>query len=249
MKILVCMSVVPDTTTNIRFTDQMDALAVAGIQWIINPWDELALARALEIREQPGSGITQVSVIHAGLKDTEPVIQKALAAGADSAYRIDCSPADSMEAAVQLSEAIRKENFDLVMTGYDSADYNGSAVGEMIAELLGYSSFSSVSSLSVEGSEITIDREGDGRSETIKVSPPVVLTIQKGIARDPRIPSLRGIMTARTKPLYQVEPVVCSPSVRFVRFENPAPRSKCRMVEPGNEQELVNLLRNEANVL
>lgn len=249
MKILVCMSVVPDTTANIRFTGAMDALDSTGIQWIMNPWDELALTRALEIREQPGSGVTQVSVIHVGTKDTEPVIQKALAVGADSAYRINHSPVDSMEVASQVAEVIRKEGFDLVITGLDSADYNGAAVGEMLAELLGWTSFSSVSSLAIGNSAITIEREGDSRTETILADLPCLLTIQKGIAKDPRIPSLRGIMTARTKPLIQVEPVNSSPLTRFVRFENPAPRSKCRMVDPGNMDELVGLLRNEANVL
>ncbi|MFA5815995.1 MAG: electron transfer flavoprotein subunit beta/FixA family protein [Bacteroidales bacterium] len=249
MKILVCISVVPDTTTHIRFTDKMDALDTNGIQWIINPWDELALTRALEIREHPGSGVTQISVIHIGMKDTEPVIQKALAVGADSAYRVNHAPADSLEAASQIAEVVRKEPFDLVITGHDSADYNGSAVGEMLAELLGWASFSSISSLSVVDSVITLERESDIRSETIIAKAPCVVTIQKGIAKDPRIPSLRGIMTARSKQLTLVEPVKCAPLTHFVRFENPAPRSQCRMVDPSHVEELVNLLRNEANVL
>ena len=130
MKILVCMSVVPDTTTQIRFKPDMNSLETSGIQWIINPWDELALTRALEIREQPDSGVTQVSVIHIGLKDADPVIQKALAVGADSAYRVNVAAAGAMEVACQLSEVVKKEHFDLVIAGHDSADYNGSAVGE-----------------------------------------------------------------------------------------------------------------------
>jgi electron transfer flavoprotein beta subunit len=249
MKILVCISVVPDTTTHIRFTGKMDVLDATGIQWIINPWDELALTRALEIREQADSGVTQVSVIHVGMKDTEPVIQKALAVGADSAYRVNHAPADSLETASQIAEVIRKESFDLVITGHDSADYNGSAVGEMLAELLGWTSFSSISSLSMADSVITLERESDDRLETIKANSPCVLTIQKGIAKDPRIPSLRGIMTARSKQLILVEPVPCTLQTHFVSFENPAPRSKCRMVDPSHVEELVNLLRNEANVL
>lgn len=249
MKVLVCMSVVPDTTTNIRFTDKMDALSVAGIQWIINPWDELALTRVLEIREQTGSGITEVSVVHVGLKDTEPVIQKALAVGADSAFRVDLAPSDAMEVAAQIAEVIRQQQFDLVVSGKDSADYNGSAVGEMLSELLGWTSFSSVSSLSVEESVITLERESDSRTETIRANVPCVLTIQKGIAKDPRIPSLRGIMTARTKPMKVVEASPGEVATRFVRYENPAPRSKCRMIDAADAAELVALLRNEANVL
>lgn len=249
MKILVCMSVVPDTTTNIRFTGTMEALDTAGIQWIINPWDELALTRALEIREQPASGVNHIAVVHVGLKESEPVMQKALAVGADSACRINRAPADAFEVAGQLAEIIRRDPFDLVITGHDSADYNGSAVGEMLAEMLGWTSFSSVSSLLIENSAITLEREIDSRTETILAKSPCVLTIQKGIAKDPRIPSLRGIMTARTKPLTVVEPVECKPLTRVAGFENPAPRSKCRMIDRANAEELAGLLRNEANVL
>lgn len=249
MKILVCLSVVPDTTTQIRFTPAMNALDTTGIQWIINPWDELALTRALEIREQPDSGVTQVSVANVGLKESDPVIQKALAVGADSAYRVNLAPGSSLEVAHQLAELIKKEQFDLVIAGLDSADYNGSAAGEMIAELLGWTSFSSVSSLSVAGNSVTIEREMDSRTETIRASAPLVVTIQKGIAKDPRIPSLRGIMGARTKPLTPIEPVAANGNAAFVKFENPAPRKACRMIDAANPEELVSLLRNEANVL
>lgn len=249
MRILVCMSVVPDTTTNIRFNSSMDALETTGIQWIINPWDELALTRALEIREQAGSGVENVTVIHAGPKEAEPVIQKALAVGADAAIRINRSPADSMETASLIAQVAREQKFDIIVTGNDSADYNGTAVGAMLAEMLGQVSFSSVSSLSVENSRITIEREDGGCTETIIAAAPCVLIIQKGIAKDPRIPSLRGIMTARTKPLTVIEPAAGESITRTVRFENPAPRTKCRMIDPANTAELVGLLRNEANVL
>ncbi len=249
MKILVCLSVVPDTTTQIRFTDQLNALSTTGIQWILNPWDELALTRALEIRELPESGVSQVTVAHVGLKEADTVIQKALAVGADSALRVNLSPVDSFQVAFQLAEIVKKENFDLVLAGLDSADYNGSAVGEMLAELLNWTSFSSVSSLSVNSSGITLEREMDSRTESILLQAPCVLTIQKGIAKDPRIPSLRGIMGARSKPLTAIEPAESAANVTFVRFESPAPRAKCTMIDPSNPEELVNLLRNEANVL
>ena len=158
-------------------------------------------------------------------------------------------PSDSFETASQLLEVVTKENFDLVIAGHDSADYNGSAVGEMLAELLGWTSFSSVSSLAVKGDTVSLQRESDLGTETIVAKSPSVISIQKGIARDPRIPSLRGIMTARTKPLNTIEPVASQVYTRFVSFANPAPRLKCKMVDPLNTVELVSLLRNEANVL
>ncbi len=227
----------------------MEGLDTTGIQWIINPWDELALTRALEIREQPESGVTQVSVVHVGLKEADPVIQKALAVGADSAWRVNVAAEGTFDVACQLAEVIKKEKFDLVITGHDSADYNGSAVGEMLAELLGWTSFSSISAFAAARDSITIEREMDSRTETLAAHLPCVLTIQKGIAKDPRIPSLRGIMGARTKPLIALEPMPCTGPVAFVKFENPAPRMKCRMIDPANPEELVELLRNEANVL
>jgi electron transfer flavoprotein beta subunit len=249
MKILICISVVPDTTTNIRFRPDMKSLDTTGIQWIINPWDELALTRALEIREEAASGVTQLSVVHTGPKEADAVIQKALAVGADSAFRINRAPADSFETASLLADWLGKESFDLVIAGRDSSDYNGSAVGEMLAEMLGWTSFSSISALSVGADGVTLTRESDALTETIRTGLPCVITIQKGIAKDPRIPSLRGIMTARSKPLTIVEPVDSAPLVRYVEFANPEPRGKCRMIDPGNEEELVGLLRNEANVI
>ncbi len=249
MKILVCLSVVPDTTTNIRFNAGMDALDTTGIQWIINPWDELALTRMLEIREQPGSGVDNITVIHVGPKESDPVIQKALAVGADAACRVNALPAGSSDVAREVARFVGQQPFDLVVAGLDSADYNGSATGGMIAEMLGWSSFSSVSSVDIEGTGVTLEREVGAKKETIRVTVPCVITIMKGIARDPRIPSLRGIMTARTKPLTVLEPVGGHSAVRFVRFENPAPRPKVRLVDPAAMDELAGLLKNESKVL
>lgn len=249
MKILVCISNVPDTTTKVKFTDNNKKLDPAGIQWIINPWDELALTRALELKEDPKNGIQSVTVAHVGLADSEPTIRKALAIGADDAIRINTQTNDAFYVASQIAEVLKKEQFDVIICGIESADYNGSNVGSMIAELLNIPSVSAVSGLSFENGQAVINREIDGGKETVIVPAPFVAVVQKGIAKEPRIAAMRGIMMARTKPIKVIEPVNIEPLTEIVQFEVPHPKPPCKFIEPDNIKELVNLLQNEAKVL
>jgi len=248
MKILVCISNVPDTTTKIKFVNNNTMFDNQGVQWIINPWDELALTRALELKESSNGNITEVCVINVGTKDTEPTIRKALAIGADKAIRINTEPKDAFIVATQLSEAIKKDNFDIIMCGIESSDYNGSAVGGMLAELLDIPSISSASSLNISGNEITIDRENDGGREVLSSSLPLLVIVQKGITKEPRIPSMRGIMSARTKPLTTIEPTAVEPLVSFDNYLLPQSKAACKMVSSDDPKELINLLHNEAKV-
>lgn len=249
MKILVCISNVPDTTTKIRFTDDDTRFDTASVQWIINPWDELALTRALELKEGSGGSIEKVTVVNVGPKESEPTIRKALAIGADDAVRIDAEPSDAHVVAGELAGHIRNNPYDIVLCGIDSSDYNGSLVGGMLAELLDLPSVSSVSKLNIENDEITINREIDGGSEILSTETPFVAIVQKGIALEPRIPSMRGIMMARKKPLNVAEAAGAEPLTEFVRFELPPPKAACKMVDEENIRELVALLHNEAKVL
>ena len=249
MKILICLSNVPDTTTKIKFTGDNKAFDTTGVQWIINPWDELALTRALELKESSGGTVESITVITVGMTDSEPTIRKALAIGADSAFRINAQPKDAYFVAAQMAEVIKKENFDLIMAGIESSDYNGAAVGGMLAEFLEWPSVSSVSGLELDGSNIKIYREIDGGKETLSTQVPFVAIVQKGITKEPRIPSMRGIMTARTKPLTVVEPVNIEPLTEDLGYELPKPKAACKMVDPENPGELIRLLRNEAKVL
>lgn len=249
MKILVCISNVPDTTTKIKFTADNKTFDTAGIQWIINPWDELALTRALEVREANPSAIESITVLNVGTSLTEPTIRKALAIGADSAVRINCEPVDAFNVASQIADYASKENYDIIMCGIESSDYNGCSVGGMLAELLGYTSVSAVSFFNIENGNITLKREIDGGQEQISVSTPFVAVVQKGIAKDARIPSMRGIMTARTKPLKVAEPVDTGTLTGFVSYEYPKPKATCKKIDPENVKELVNLLHNEAKVV
>ena len=249
MKVIVCLGNVPDTTTKIKFVDDNKAFDTTGVQWIINPWDELALTRAMELKEDNKNTVDTVTVITVGLKEAEPTIRKALAIGADDAIRIDADPKDAYYVAFQLAKVLKKEDFGFVFSGIESSDYNGAAVGGMLAEFLDLPSVSAVSSLQMDGSVVNLTRDIDGGREVISVQTPFVAIVQKGIAIEPRIPAMRGIMMARKKPLNVIEPAEQENLTGFTSFELPKSKPPCKMIDPENIKELVNLLQNEANVL
>jgi electron transfer flavoprotein beta subunit len=249
MKILVCISNVPDTTTKIKLTEGNRSIDTSGIQWVINPWDELSLTRALELKDDALSGVKTVTVAHVGTAGSEPTIRKALAIGADDAIRINYNPVDAYSAGAQLAEVIKKEGFDIVMCGIESSDFNGSAVGGMISEFLGIPSVSSVSEIKVENGVPVLTREIDGGRESVRVPVPFIAVVQKGIAKEPRIASMRGIMTARTKPVRLYEPVASESLTEIAVFEKPAPRAACKYIDPENPAQLIELLQNEAKVI
>jgi electron transfer flavoprotein beta subunit len=249
MKILICISNVPDTTTKIKFVNNNTAFDTNGVQWIINPWDELALTRALELKETIAGAIEKITVINIGPPSSEPTIRKALAIGADEGIRVNADPKDAYSVAYQIAEAVKNDGYEMVITGIESSDYNGSTVGGMVAELLGITSVSSVSKIDIEAGKVIIKRDIDGGSEMIEVQPPFVAIIQKGVTKEPRIPSMRGIMMARTKPLKVVEPATVEPLTEFVNYELPAAKSACKMIDAENMKELVHLLHTEAKVI
>ncbi|MCD4773818.1 MAG: electron transfer flavoprotein subunit beta/FixA family protein [Bacteroidales bacterium] len=247
MKILVCISNVPDTTTKIRFKDDNTAFDTTGVQWIINPWDELALTRAIELKEASGGAIEKITVVSVGPKTAEPTIRKSLAIGADDAIRIDAEPTDAYFVAAQL--AVVAKDYDIVLNGIEASDYNGSAVGGMLSEFLECPSISAVSNLEIENGEVKVSREIDGGTEVLSTQLPFVAIVQKGIAKEPRIPSMRGIMMARKKPLNIVEAVDAETLTEFENFELPSAKAACKMVDAENVKELVDLLHNEAKVI
>jgi electron transfer flavoprotein beta subunit len=249
MKILVCISNVPDTTTKVKFTDNNTKFDATGVQWVINPWDELALTRALELKDSASTGIQSVTVAHVGLASSEPTIRKALAIGADDAIRINTEPTDAYQVAAQLAEVIKNEQFDIILCGIESSDFNGSTVGSMVAEFLGYPSVSAVSGLNIENGNAIITREIDGGKETVSVPSPFIAIVQKGIAKEPRIAAMRGIMQARTKVIKVVEPITIDALTEVTSFEPPQPRAKCIFVDAENPKQLIELLQNQAKVI
>lgn len=248
MKILVCISHVPDTTSKINFINGDSEFDNNGVQFVINPNDEFGLTRAVWFQEQQGANVTVVNV---GGPDTEPTLRKALAIGANEAIRVNANPTDGFFVAKQLAEVIRQGQYDLVICGKESLDYNGGMVPGMIAGLLGYNFVNSCIDIKIEGNSVTAVREIDGGKETISASLPLVIGGQKGLVeeKDLRIPNMRGIMTARTKALTVLEPIGANNTTKAVKFEKPAPKSAVKLVSPDNLDELVNLLHNEAKVI
>jgi electron transfer flavoprotein beta subunit len=249
MKILVCISNVPDTTTKVKFVENNKKLDVNGIQWVINPWDELSLTRALELKDNAANGINSVTVAHVGLSGAEPTIRKALAIGADDAIRVNAEPLDAYYVAAQLAEVVKTEKYDIILCGIESSDHNGSTVGGMLAEFLGYPSVSAVSGLEIKEGKAVIHREIDGGKEIVSVPSPFVAIVQKGITKEPRIAAMRGIMMARTKPVKVVEPVAVDALTELVGYEMPKPRAACKFIEADNAKHLIELLQNEAKVI
>lgn len=250
MKIFVCLENVPDTTTKVRFTEDNKRFDASGVQWVINPWDELALTRAMELKEDAGNPVNAVTVITVGTKDAEPTIRKALAIGADDAVRIDGEPEDSYAVAYKMAEYLKNEEGPhMVFAGIESSDYNGSAVGGMLAEFLNVPSVSAVSGLQIEGNTIKVSRDIDGGKENIEISAPFIAIVQKGIAKEPRIPAMRGIMMARKKPLNVVQSSEVDSFTEIEGFELPKPKPPCKIIDMENAKDLIELLQTEAKVL
>jgi electron transfer flavoprotein beta subunit len=249
MKILVCISNVPDTTTKIKFDQGNTSIDTSGIQWVINPWDELSLTRALELKDDAGAGIKSVTVVHVGPASSEPTIRKALAIGADDAVRVNSESPDAWFAATQIAEVVRKETFDIIMCGIESSDYNGSSVGGMVSELLDIPSVSAVSGIVIENGQPVMTREIDGGKEIVTAPVPIVVIVQKGIAKEPRIAAMRGIMMARSKPIKIMEPIGAEPFTEISVFEKPSPGAACKYVDADNPELLISLLQNEAKVI
>ncbi|MBK0381110.1 electron transfer flavoprotein subunit beta/FixA family protein [Mucilaginibacter segetis] len=245
MKILVCISNVPDTTTKITFTDNNTQFNTNGVQFVINPYDEIALARAIELTD---GGKGSVTVINVGEASTEPTIRKALAIGATDAVRINAKPHDAWYVAYQIAEYVKNNPFDMILTGRESIDYNGSKVAAMLGELLNIPSVSIIKKLDVDGEQATVEREIEGGKEVLTIPLPFAAGTAEGVA-EPKIPNMRGIMSARTKPLSVVEPVEVKTFSDIISYETPAPRSQVKLVAPDNTAELVDLLHTQARVI
>lgn len=245
MKILVCITHVPDTTSKIAFTENNTKFDQTGVQYIIGPYDDYALARAVELKEATGGSIT---VLNVGEAETEPTLRKALAIGADDAIRVNAFPEDSLFVAKQIAKIAQENSYDLILMGRESIDFNGGQVHGMVGELLGIPSLSPVMTLDIEGSTAKMTREIEGGKEYMEADLPLVLGCQEPIA-EWKIPNMRGIMSARTKPLNVVEPTGDAAATTVENFELPPAKSGVKMVDADNIDELVNLLKNEAKVI
>ncbi len=247
MKILVCISKTPDTTAKIAFTDNNTKFDTSGVQWIINPYDEwYALVRAIELKEADAS--TVIHLVTVGTADADPIIRKALALGGDEAIRVNTDSQDSYVIASQIADVARNGGYDLVLTGRETIDYNGSSIGGMVAELLDQPYVALATKFELGGTKATITREIEGGEEVGEVELPVTVSCQKGMA-EARIPNMRGIMAARTKPLKVVEPVAVDALTSIASFGLPPAKAGVKLIPADNVEELIRLLHEEAKAI
>jgi len=247
MRVLLCIGHVPDTTSKIKFKNDETEFDKTNIQYIIGPYEELALTRLLEIQEKTPD--FQITAVNVGLAETEPTLRKALAVGADDAIRVNAEPADALFVAHQIAEIFKQGNYDFIVTGKESIDYNGGQVGEMLAEILGLPSVSSTSKLEIEDNKGKLERETDGGKEILELDFPFVSSAGKGFAIEPRIAGMRGIMASRKKPLIVVEPVGTEIKTKALKYYMPQAKATCKFIDKDNIDELVNLLHSEAKVI
>ena len=246
MKILVCISKTPDTTAKIAFRDNNTKFETVGVQWIINPYDEwYALVRAIELKEADPSTI--LHLINVGGVESDPIIRKALALGGDEAIRVNTDTADSFNIASQIAAIAKEGSYDLIFTGKETIDYNGSSIGGMVAEMLNLPYISHAIKFNLDGGNAVVIREIDGGEETDKAALPLVVSCQKGMAEQ-RIPNMKGIMGARTKPLKVVEAVAAESYTTIANFDLPPAKAGVKLVSAENPEELVRLLHEEAKV-
>lgn len=247
MKILVAISNVPDTTTKIAFSDNDTSFNTAGVQFIINPYDEwYALVRALELKETGKA--TSVTLFHVGLADSEATIRKGLALGADDAVRVNAESPDSFFVAEQITKYAKEKAFDLILVGKETINYNGSSVGGMIGGLLDVPFVSLATKLDLNGNTVTVEHDIDGGVQVVECVTPLVISCSKGMAEQ-RIPNMRGIMAARNKPITVVEATTDTPLTSIKSFALSAGRTTCKYIDANNVEELVSLLHNEAKVI
>jgi len=245
MKILVCISHVPDTTAKINFTPDNKEWISQGVTFIINPYDEIALARAVELADGGKGTVTSINV---GDATTEPTLRKALAIGATDAIRVNAASREAFFVATQIANIAKQNNYDMILCGRESSDYNGSSVPSMLAEMLGMPSVTFAKKLEISGTTATIETEIEGGKEVVSVPMPFVVGAAEGMA-EPKIPNMRGIMSARTKPLVVVEPTEAPQHTRVVRYDKPISRSSVKMIPTEDAAKLWEMLREERKII
>lgn len=245
MKILVCMSVVPDTTTKITFTENNTQFNTQGVQFIINPYDELSLTKALELTEKNGGTVTVATV---GLADADAVIRKALAIGANDAIRINAEAKDGQFVAEQIAAIVKANGYNMVLTGRESIDYNGGQVCSLLGAMLSWPSVNVCTQIDVQDGKAIFERDIDGGRQSISSALPVVASAQKDLC-EPRIPNMKGIMAARTKPLQVVEAISVENNSTYSLFESPQAKQAVRLIDASQAGQLIDILRNEAKII
>ncbi len=244
MKILVCISHVPDTTTKVQFEADGLSLNKTGVTFVINPYDEYGLSRALDFKEKEGKSVS-ITVISVGGREVEPTLRKALAIGADDAVRVDKAALDAHQVAQEIAEYADPREFDIIFMGKESIDFNGGLVPGLVAEKLGWPFVSFATQMELEGEkDVILHREVDGGFEVVESSLPLVVSCQKGIA-EWRIPNMRGIMAARKKPLSVVSGVDAEARTTTLSFTYPPAKGNTMYIDAEQPEKLIDVLADK----
>ena len=248
MNILVCISCVPDTTSKINFKEGNSSFDSEGVQFVINPNDEFGLTRAIWLQQKSGAKVTVVTV---GDESCDPILRKCLAIGADQALRVNIQAKDGFQVASILSTICKDKNYDLIITGRESIDYNGGMVPGMISAITNINFIDKCIALNISGNSVEAAREIEGGKENISTQLPLIIGGQKGLVEesDLRIPNMRGIMMARKKELIVIEVSEDPSATHSKSFEKPQPKGEVTLVSSDNIEKLIDLLHNEAKAL
>lgn len=248
MNILVCINCVPDTTTSkITFSEDKKYLDNSNIQWIINPLDEYTLSKAILLQKEIGA---KISVISVGTSETESILRKALAMGADEAIKINIYPENSLNVAKEIASWVKENHFDLILTGKESIDYHNGITPSLIAQLLNLPFLNSCIDLKINQQEVIAQRETATDIETIKTKLPLVIACQKGIVDEKEIiiPNMRGMMNAKNKP-FLVKEAKQTASNTEIYFEKSPERGQIKYISPDDLDEFIRILHEEEKLI
>ncbi len=250
MKIFVCVKRVPDTTTKVKVGSDGKSLDPTGVKYVVNPYDEIAIAKAVELRDAAGD--SEVVILSLGPADAATEVRTALAMGADRGILLETGDEawDSHAVATCLAEALRAESPDLVLFGKQAVDDDEMQVGGRVAELLELPSAHLIGQLEIDGGKLRMSREIEGGTESLECALPAVVTAQKSLA-EPKYPSLKGIMAAKRKKLDQQKVEHPGARTEVVAMELPPDRPPGKIVGKGTDAvpALVELLHGEAKVI
>lgn len=248
MKVLVCASKVPDTTTKIVVGDDKKSIDNKGVKFILNPYDEFAIEEGLRIKEKFGGEVTVVTV---GDESSQDILRTALAMGCDNAKLVKTTKIpDSFQVAENLAEIIKNYQPDIVLMGRQSIDYDSLQVPSITAELVNMPSISTVSKLNIEGNDVTAERDIEGGKEIVATTLPCLISAQKGL-NEPRYPKLPDIMKAKKKPIEEVVFLETEKTVEITGIHLPDKKRVGKIVGDSDAEinEIVKLLHEDAKVI
>jgi len=248
MNVVVCINHVPDTEAKIKVASDNLSIDKAGVNFMLSPYDEIAIEEGLRIRDKFKGEVVAISLGSDAHKET---LRKALAMGVDKAVLLkDDGLRDSFGVAFGLAEEIKLRNPDVVLFGKQSIDYDDAQVGTLVAEMLSLPSVAVVVKLELQDGKALCEREIEGGHEVVEATLPAVFLAQKGL-NEPRYPSLKGIMAAKSKPIEEKPAAQGEIRVETVQMRKPPAKGAGKILgtDKSAVPELIRLLHEEAKVI